>query len=423
MNQDPFEYLSSLQAMGIRLDLSVFGRLLERMGDPQNAYPSILVAGTNGKGSVCAMASTILTSAGYRVGLYTSPHLTDVRERVRTDGHLISETDMADCIRCVRQYVSEPLTYFEFLTAVAFLHFFRKKVDIAVLEVGMGGRLDATNVVHPLVCAISNISVEHSAYLGTRLGQIAAEKAGVIKKGGICISAATQRPVVDVLEDTCRKHRAQLYRIGRDFQVRTDRKASTFSCRGLDGNYRRLSCPLLGRHQSRNAAVAVAIMEVLARKGWAIHEEAIRKGLDTTQWEGRLEIVGNHPQILLDGAHNPAGVTALCTSLKEHFTYKRLIMICGILRDKNFRVMIRDLAQMADTLILTRPDNERALMPAEMAEVAKQACSGDVLIQNDPAEALHTALAAADPEDLICAAGSLYLVGRLKEILRPANRR
>ena len=383
------------------------------MNHPQTAYPSILVGGTNGKGSICAMTTAMLTAAGYTVGLYTSPHLIDVRERFRCNGQMITKRELAACVRMVREAAREPLTYFEFLTVLAFQYFFIKKVDVAVLEVGMGGRLDATNVVDPIVSVISNISLEHCAYLGHRLAQIAGEKAGIIKEKGICLTGSTQKVVRDVLEQTCGERHAEFYRMGHDIRIQSDPGRKTFSYCGLEKRYRQLSCSLAGRHQTKNAALAIGITEILPRAGLAVDECAVRAGLENVHWEGRLEVLRKTPCVVLDGAHNPAGISALCAALKESFSYRRLLVICGVLRDKDYQGMLKQIAALADVLILTRPVVDRALTVRDLAAAA-QGYHHDVLIQEDPLQALNDALAMADPEDLICVTGSLYLVGQIK---------
>jgi len=415
VRQKPFEYLSSLQGMGIHMDLSAIRQVLEKMKNPQDSYPSVLVGGTNGKGSICAMTSSILLAAGLKVGLYTSPHLLDVRERICFNGKTISRSEMAACIAEVQEYAENTLTYFEFLTVVAFHFFLKKKIDVAVLEVGMGGRLDATNMVLPVVSAISNISVEHSAYLGTRLSQIAGEKAGIIKEGGICITSATQKPVTVVLENVCRQRKATLYRIGSDIKMHAASTGMTFSYRGLEKKYQKLSCPLLGKHQIRNAAVAIGITEILARRGFAINDNAVYHGLASTVWEGRLEILHELPRIVVDGAHNPAGIAVLCEALKSFFSYRKLIVILGVLRDKNVHDMVKRIARMADVMVLTRPVSDRALVPSEMARTAMR-YGRAVIIEDDPPAALKRSLEMAGPDDLICVTGSLYLVGQVKKM-------
>jgi len=417
-DQEAFGYLAGLQSRGMRLDLTVFQESLHGMSEPHNDYPSILVGGTNGKGSICAMTTAMLVSAGLRVGLYTSPHLVDVRERVRLNGEMISMEDMADCIRTVKRFTSDSLTYFEFLTALAFLFFARQKVDVAVLEVGMGGRLDATNVVHPVVSVVSNISLEHCAYLGNRLTDIAGEKAGIIKRGGVCLTGASQKPVLEVLEKSCLDQGADFYRLGRDLRIGTSRRPGCFTYRGLATRYDHLPCPLVGRHQIRNAALAVGATEILSRIGLEVGETAIREGLGRARWAGRLEVWPGNPTLVLDGAHNPAGIAALCRALKEHFRYERLFVVFGVLADKDCKAMLSKLARLAHTLILTRPAADRARSPREVAFLARGLVS-NTLAEENPVRALETALALATPQDLICVTGSLYLVGEIQAACRP----
>lgn len=410
----PREYLSQLNSSVIRLGLEPVKKLLASLRNPQDDYLSLLIGGTNGKGSIAATTAAILREAGYRVGLYTSPHLVDLRERICINGEMISPADLDRMIDEVRGEVREDVTYFEFLTAVAFLYFSRLKVDVAVLEVGLGGRLDATNVVKPAVSVISNISLEHQDYLGKRLSDIAREKGGIIPEGGVCITAAKQKPVLQVLEAISRERRARLYRLGRDIRVRRQRDGS-FSYRGIGKDYPRLSTPLTGRHQIENTALALAALELLAEKGLAVSDRDVVRGLQKTRWEGRLEILRPHsPQLIVDGGHNPAGIAVLCRSLQEDFSYRRLILVFGVLRDKNFPLMVRKIAPLADLVILTRPESERAVPPAELKDLTKLYCNR-VEVQDEPPLALRRALELAGRDDLICCAGSLYLVGAIKK--------
>ena len=412
-SQGSLEYLSGLSSTVIRLGLGPISRLLERLNNPQQKYETILIAGTNGKGSIAAMTASILSQGGFRCGLYTSPHLIDVRERIRINGRMISPEKMDKIIEEVKKHLLEDVTYFEFLTAVAFLHFYRENVDIAVLEVGMGGRLDATNVVTPAVSVISNISLDHREYLGNHLRDIAHEKAGIIKNGGLCISAAKQKSVIKVLEDICCERRAKLYLIGRDIKVRMHRRC-TFSYRGIAETYHNLICSLIGRHQIENAALAIGTIELIVARGFHVDEGAIYRGMKDTPWEGRLEILQHAPMLLVDGAHNPAGVSVLCRALREFFFYKKLILIFGVLNDKDYRAMLNKLVFLADKLIITRPNIDRAVHPQEVAAVAKW-YKNQVEIWEKPSEALQRALVMADKEDLICVTGSLYLVGEIKQ--------
>ncbi|MFA4915447.1 MAG: folylpolyglutamate synthase/dihydrofolate synthase family protein [Syntrophales bacterium] len=412
--QESLEYLSGLSSTVIRLGLGPISRLLERLNNPQRKYETILIAGTNGKGSIAAMTASILRQGGFRVGLYTSPHLIDVRERIRINDNMISRETMGEIIDEVKKNLPGDVTYFEFLTAVAFLYFYRENVDIAVLEVGMGGRLDATNMVIPAVSVISNISLEHREYLGNNLKDIAYEKAGIIKDGGLCISAAKQKSVIKVLEDICCKRKAKLYLLGRDIKIRKYCN-HTFSYRGTARTYHNLSCPLIGKHQMDNAALALGTLELIAARGFSVDENAIARGMQNTLWEGRLEILQHAPMLIVDGAHNPAGVSVLCRALRESFSYKNLILIFGALNDKDYRAMLKKLVFLADKLIITRPNIDRAVPPQEVAAVVKQ-YKNQVEIVEKPSEALQRALAVADKEDLICATGSIYLIGEIKQV-------
>jgi len=356
MSLDPLAYLDSLKGRGIQPGLGPVRRLLERLGSPQGRWKSILVGGTNGKGSIAAILAAILQAAGYRVGLYTSPHLVDFRERIRVDGAMIPEAALRDRIREVRREDLEAVTYFEFATALAFLHFARCRVDVAVLEVGMGGRLDATNVVWPELSIISNIAMDHAKYLGRRLEDIAREKAGIIRRGGVCITAARQAPVLAVIEKVCRRKKARLLRVGREIRIRA-KTGGSFDFQGPALAMTNLVLSLKGPHQRENMACALGAAGILRGRGFEIADEAVRTGLSAVRWKGRLEIVAKHPTVLLDGAHNPAGAAALRKALGE-FTYRRLILVLGILADKDYRGMIRRLAPLAHRVIATRPPDE-----------------------------------------------------------------
>ena len=409
----PREYLSQLNSSVIHLGLAPVTRLLESLNNPQNAYASVLIGGTNGKGSIAATVDSVLSQAGCRVGLYTSPHLIDLRERIRINGEMITAEALDDLIDDVRGRLRGDVTYFEFLTAVAFLHFCRMEVDIAVLEVGMGGRLDATNVANPIVSVISNVSLEHREYLGDNLADIAREKAGIIRERGVCVTAVKQQPVREVFEEMCRKREAKLYRLGKDIRVRRH-KDGTFDYHGIDKNYQRLACVLKGRHQIENAALALAAAEILAVGGFPAGDEAIRQGLQKTRWEGRLEIIQSSPVVIIDGGHNPAGISVLCRALKEDFSYKRLILIFGVLGDKNYALMLKKLAFLADAIIITTPKTKRAV-PAEKLMRITDLHGKHVEVVEPAGQALKRALALAGRDDLICATGSLYLVGEIKE--------
>ncbi|MCX7634894.1 MAG: bifunctional folylpolyglutamate synthase/dihydrofolate synthase, partial [Syntrophales bacterium] len=330
-------YLSSLEGRGIRTDLGVIREVLEAMGRPHEAYPSVLIAGTNGKGSTAAMMEAILRAAGLRTGLYTSPHLADPRERICCHGAMISPDDFVRCLEQVRA-ATDRLTYFEFLTAAAFVHFAEQGVEIAVLEVGMGGRYDATNVAKGKMAVITNVSYDHQAYLGTTLARIAAEKAGIIRAGGVCLTAVRQRSAWKVIEGVCREKAATLMRLGGEISCRAMAEGR-FAYRGPMWTLREMRCALRGAHQVRNAALAVGAAEMLVREGFPIREEAVRRGLEAVRWPGRLEVVARDPLVVLDGAHNPAGMATLRRALRECFTFRRLLVVFGALQDKDAGAM------------------------------------------------------------------------------------
>ena len=393
------QYLYSLEKYGIRLGLKKIKTFLKSLGNPQDRLNLIHVAGTNGKGSTCALIESVLIRAGYKVGLYTSPHLVRFNERIRINGREITDKKVAELVERIKyrsqksevrsqqnSKLSSP-TFFEFTTAMAFLYFAEEKVDIAVIEVGLGGRLDATNVGSPIVSIITNIEKDHEAILGSRMTDIAFEKAGIIKRDGILISAEEKSATLKVLASECRRKRAAFYRLNKDFLIDDSQKPApagskqgsevrslplqavsrgqksggrTFSFKGRRRVFKDLKTNLLGKHQLQNAACALAALEVLEEDGYDITESAVRKGLKNIFWPGRLEIVSKRPLIVLDCAHNPAGAAVLKHALQREFNYKRLFLILGIMADKDMKGIISTLAPIADTVILTRPKTERA---------------------------------------------------------------
>ena len=411
---DPYAYLASLNIDSMRFGLEAITNLLMRLGNPQKSYKTILIAGTNGKGSTAAMAASILHSAGYKAGLYTSPHLIDVRERIVVSGRKITKKEFSQAVTDVKSKLKQQVTYFEFLTTAAFLYFQRQQVDIAVLEVGLGGRLDATNVCKPIVSVITNIGFDHTAYLGSSLRAIAREKAGIIKRHGVCITAAKQKQVLEVLSSICLERRAKLYRLGSDIRIKKQ-KDDLLTYQGLQRNLRSLPIPLKGSHQYSNAALALAAVELCGKKGFPVDDEAISRGLANTHWDARLEILQNNPLFLLDGAHNPAGIRVLCQALKKDFSYRHLIFIFGALADKNYREMLRIIAPLSSKIILTQLKAGRAVPVDDMAKVLSK-MGYPVIVTKNVGKAIERVQALAGPADLICATGSLYLAGEVKQI-------
>jgi dihydrofolate synthase / folylpolyglutamate synthase len=449
---NPSAYLESLNVDKMHFGLKAITELLSRLGNPQKSYKAITIAGTNGKGSTAAMTASILHSAGYKVGLYTSPHLVDVRERIVVNERKISRKEFNRTIADVKDKIQQPVepvrqeskspllnatsrrlqkafnprrepgafcsgvTYFEFLTAVAFVYFQNQKVDIAVLEVGLGGRLDATNICKPLVSVITNIDFDHTAYLGDTLESIAGEKAGIIKRNGICLTAVKQKKVVDVLKDVCLRRRAKLYSLGCDIKIKKQ-KDGYFTYQGFNRNLRNLTIPLRGEHQLSNAAMALAAIELCEKKGFIVDDEAISAGLKNTHWEARLEILQKNPLFLLDGAHNPAGIEVLRRSLKRDFSYCRLILIFGALTDKDYRRMLGKIVPLASTVILTQIKAKRAVPVNDLMRSVNE-IGGKAIATENVNQAIMQALAMAGKEDLICATGSFYLVGEIKQAFR-----
>ncbi|SEL99477.1 dihydrofolate synthase / folylpolyglutamate synthase [Syntrophus gentianae] len=418
-NKNGLSIISDLNCNVVHLGLGPIKRLLERIGNPHLAYPAVLIGGTNGKGSVAAILSSILKHSGLKVGVYTSPHLMDIRERIRINDFLIPEDRMQECIETVCNRLEEDLTYFEILTAVAYRYFHEEKVDIAVLEVGMGGRLDATNVVIPQVSVITNVHHDHQEYLGRFLKNIAGEKAGIIKEKSICVTAANQKSVLDILADTCRKKGVPLFRLGKEIRVRS-KGAGNFSYTGIDRKISHLTCPLSGEHQIKNAALALAAAELIRIKGRRIDEQAMCLGLAGAKWEGRLEILQKSPTVLVDGAHNPAGIRSLCDTLRNRSEKEGRLLVFGVLGDKDYSRMLKKLLPLFRWVIFTRPKVERAVDLDKLIPIARNHGHLAEAIE-DSREALQRALLLAEKNDLICVAGSLYLVGEIKKIYRETS--
>jgi dihydrofolate synthase / folylpolyglutamate synthase len=407
-------WVFDLQKFGIKFGLSSTLDLLARLKLPFEKGRYLHIAGTNGKGSVAAMLSAMLTRAGYGVGLFTSPHLVEFRERYRLRDQEVAPVRLLDLINQVRAVidVSEPPTFFEFAAAMAFLYFFQEGADPVILETGMGGRLDATNIVHPLVSVITNISRDHQDYLGEGLRAIAGEKAGIIKPGAPLVTLARQKQVVDLLRRRCRELAAPMYLGEVDFRVRG--RGGRITYQGLDGRLEGLSLGLTGRHQYGNAAVALTVVELLNREGFAISEAAIREGLTRTWWPGRLERVREDPRVLLDGAHNPAAALTLAQALRPSRGNGRTIMVMGIMADKDLETILARLLPLAQMVIFTQPRYFRAATPKDLAARARP-YNLEVLMVPRVAEAVRQAQSLAGPRDRIVVTGSLYTVGEAKE--------
>ncbi len=407
-----------LQRFGIKLGLATIRNILKCLGNPQKSIACIHIAGTNGKGSIASCLAGILKQAGYRTGLYTSPHLIDFNERININGRQITNKEVVKAYKTVKQVHkgSREPTFFEFTTAMALYEFGRQKVDWAVIETGMGGRLDATNIINPAVSIISNISLEHKMYLGNTIAQIAAEKGGIIKPRIPVVTGARQPSALAVLQSIADSKKAPFYRYGQNFRVRRNRNG-TFHYYGLSHDWKDLKTSLVGPHQVNNAALALAACETLVQKKQAqITETHLRNGLQNTVWPGRLEYVGESPLIILDGAHNLAAARNLANYLKDNLKQRKLILVVGILDDKPYKAMLRPLMKLCNRVIVTRPIIDRALEPGILYSEAKQYVA-DVTLLADVDRAVTHALSTADSDDVICIAGSLYVVGEAKQTL------
>ncbi|MBI2885869.1 MAG: bifunctional folylpolyglutamate synthase/dihydrofolate synthase [Chloroflexi bacterium] len=412
-------------------DLRRMAMLLRRLGDPHLGRVTVHIAGTKGKGSVAAMMASVLEAAGYRTGLFTSPHLCDLRERVRLSGRAISPADLATLVeqlhREVESYHQEPvygrITTFELLTALAFLHFQRQGAAAQVLEAGMGGRLDATNVVpQPDLCIITPVSYDHVEVLGATLDAIAGEKAGIIKPGVPVIMAPQDDAARTVIAQRCYQQGAPLVDVAS--RAKWARLSQTFEgqsvqVRGLKTRFQ-LTTPLLGAFQAENAAVVALAVEALREHGVAVTRVAVEQGVARVRWPGRLQVLEREPLLLLDGAHNGASARCLCEALQSDFPHRRAILVVATLSDKDQDAIARELAPATDLAIVTRVAHPRAT-PTEALAAAFRHRNVAVQVADAVASALAVARAEADEADMICATGSLYLAGQVLTLLGRAE--
>jgi dihydrofolate synthase/folylpolyglutamate synthase len=415
------ERMFALRRFGIKLGLATIRAMLARLGNPHRRYPCIHIAGTNGKGSVASNLAAILKKSGYRVGLYTSPHLVRFNERIQIDGREISDTDIVRLYRRVQAALPggrEP-TFFEFTTAMALDEFGHRQVDWAVIETGMGGRMDATNVLRPEVAIITNISLEHREYLGNTLAEIAFEKAGIIKRRRPVVTGARQASALAVIAQRAREQSAPLFRLGTAFRVRRT-NAGRFTYYGINHVWPDMATRLQGGYQTENSALTLAACELLMKKAPRISLASIRDGLLTNRWPGRLELVCETPLVMFDGAHNLAAARQLARHLDAHFKNREITMVIGILDDKPYQAMLRRLLPRATRLIVTRAKINRALPPEKIAAVAKTMVR-DIRIVPDVGSALRLAMETAAPQSLTLVAGSLYVVGEATAALEESS--
>jgi dihydrofolate synthase / folylpolyglutamate synthase len=430
-----------------KFDLEHMRVLLRGMDHPERRFPGVLIAGTNGKGSTAATLASILRASGLKTGLYTSPHLARINERIRVNGEAISDDDFAALQGEVDQ-VAERLvgraelpwhpSFFEMMTAIAFEHFAREKVDLAVLEVGMGGRLDATNVVEPLVSVITDISLDHQKFLGNTVGEIAREKVGIIRPGGAVVTLPQQPEANDVIGNTILELGARAVNAvpyvppvspgSPEYLVRSTEYLVPSTEQGKPGFYRYplavlgeeilVETPLVGRHQLRNVALAITAAVELHQQGFGgITAESIERGVRETHWPGRFQVVAARPgwpEMVLDVAHNPAGAWALRSALSEQYGDRPLIFVFGAMRDKAISEMTEILFPLAERVIATRPENPRAASPEEIQQAAART-GVEIEVVDDVRLAVERARAVAGPKTVIVITGSIYLVGEVMQ--------
>ncbi|HEX4142093.1 MAG TPA: folylpolyglutamate synthase/dihydrofolate synthase family protein [Pirellulales bacterium] len=425
------------------LKLERMHELVERLGNPERAMPIVHIAGTKGKGSTAAMTAAMLTAAGYRTGLYTSPHLARLEERMTVDGQQCSADEMIALVGRVQPAVAamdaaaggseHGPTYFEIVTALALLHFARRQVDLAVLEVGLGGRLDSTNICQPLVSVITSISFDHTRQLGNTLGAIAGEKAGIIKPGAAVVSGVMQDEPRAVVTAAARRHGCRLLELGRDFSyayhspgpldVAGSRPTIDFDYRVADFtlDYRGLELALIGEHQAANAALALAVLVELARSGFVVPEPAVRAGLATVQWPARLEILGRRPLVVVDAAHNVASIEAFLATLDQSFAARPRVLVFATTCDKDVRGMLGALVGRFERIIFTRYQNNPRGLPADelmalTAELGPQACQ----VAADPRAAWEAARRCTPAEGLIAITGSFFIAAEMRPLVLAA---
>ncbi len=420
--KEALDWLNAFEPFGMKLGLERITRLCKRLNNPQQTYRTIHVGGTNGKGSVCTIIASILSQSGYTVGLYRSPHLQRFSERIVVNGEEISQQDVGQTISQLKPLVEEMTnagetpTYFEIVTAMAFLYFQNKNVDIAVIEVGLGGQFDATNIVTPLLSIITNISLEHQENLGDTVEKIAFEKAGIIKKN-IPIITAAEGGALSVIADVAKEKHAPLTVVTPKMWKRSksDVSGQELHITGVLKEYV-VKTSLMGQYQGENVSLVLAAIEQLQMSGTYITDGGINEGIEKVTHPGRMEILGTEPLVILDGAHTVAGISALKETIENDVIYNRLILIMGILIDKKIEEMLNIIAPLTDVIVVTRSKHTRACDPRKLKEIIEQTdAAKEVVIKEKVADAVQYAKTRAKKGDLICITGSLFTVGEARD--------
>ena len=421
--EEALNYLYSLIPKGIKLGLKNISTVLNGLGNPQLNTPTIHIAGTNGKGSTAAFCESILRNAGYKVGLYTSPHLNHFGERIQINRIPLSENELIQLVAKVKHVVENlkiPITFFEFATAMAFLHFAEQETDINVIEVGMGGRLDATSLCKGDITIITSIAKDHTSYLGTKIEEITFEKASVIKEGGTVFAIKGTKKVHEVIKSISDIKSATAQFLGEHFVLKKNpgqNSPSLITYQNPNVCLKDLEISLAGGFQASNAALALSACLHHARKsGKEISEQSIRTSLKNTSWAGRMEVISSRPTILLDIAHNPAAVKEMAKSAQKLFSYTRVIVIYGAMKDKQSDEMLQELTNFADHFILVRPNQERSENPTRFKKILKKYNTPCEVIESIP-KAIRKVKQTALSDDMVCITGSIFTVGEARHYL------
>lgn len=426
--EEALEFIHGTYRFGSKLGLENIKDLLQRLGNPHERFRAVHVAGTNGKGSVTSMLAHVLHEAGYRVGMFISPYLERFTERIQVDLKEIEPHELARITERVKEKVVEMVsegknhpTEFEVVTAIGFTYFAERQVDCAVVEVGLGGRLDATNVVNPLVSVITSISYDHMDVLGDTLEKIAAEKAGIIKQGRPVVTYPQHPEVISVIRRVSRERCAPLFEVDEEsievVASQVGRQVFNYSFGGE--KFSNVVIRLTGRHQILNAATALTAVAVLRREGIAIPDDAVYRGMERAVWPGRLEVVRRRPYVILDGAHNESGAQVLASAIKEYYDGKPVTLVIGMLKDKDADAIVKHLCPLAESVIVTKPDSPRAMEPDELAIKVRRYCP-DVTVESDIEKAVAMGLKRVAEDGVLLFTGSLYLIGKVRGLLRPS---
>ena len=433
-SQTDYEQMVRVRYNSDTFSLDRMRRLLRHLGDPQKKLRTVHIAGTKGKGSTATMLADMLRACGHRVGLYTSPHIVDVRERIMINGDKVTQATLCRLIcraeLCLEKMQDDKPTFFEIFTAMAFVHFASEKVDIAVVETGLGGRLDSTNVLMPKVCGLTSISLDHTGQLGDTIAKIAGEKAGIFKENVPAVSVPQTPEAERVLRRIAKQTGTPLLFTGKDidFSLRVE-SSRTGGCMTRiclttpSSQFEHLLVPLAGEHQALNCGLALALLDQLKGQGIKIDDELAKRGLASVYIPGRMEMINSDPRILVDGAHNAASIRALMRAMGQHVPYDSLVLIFGCAADKDIPGMMKQLAAGADKVVFTQAaKSPRAAKPKDLAAVYDEVSGRQAQITDNLTEAMRIGINAVSREDLVCVTGSFYLVGEAKEMLRKINK-